>query len=165
MKFFKLLAAAAILVVSALTANAQTATQVTTTASRLDGSSIWGQANGATSCNTVSQTTANDTITITPPAGMSVYVTGFYFENTFDATGVTQTGTISTTGLNSGGGVAPFWNFGSALSTTAAAGEVVANVFSPPLKGTAGTAVTFVPSATQSAHNYLCMRATGFFAP
>lgn len=161
---FKSLALAAVLGISATAVYAQVATQVTPTATRLDGAGIFGQANGATSCNTVSQTAAQDTITITPPAGQYFYMTGFYGELTFNATGVTQTLTVSTTGLNSGGGVAPFWNFGSALSTVGP-GMAVSNPFTIPVKSAAtGTAVTFVPSATQSANNYLCMRVTGYFA-
>ena len=44
-------------------------TSVTQTATRLDAAQgWWGQANGVTSCNSVSATAANDTITITPPS-------------------------------------------------------------------------------------------------
>ena len=138
--------------------------QVQTTATPAQTGLIWGQGNGATSCNTVSETAAQDTITITPPAGMSAYITGLYIENSSDATGVTQVPTISTTGLSFTGGLAPFFSVASALSTTGMTGGVQAYVFNPPLKGAGSTSVTFVPSATQSAHNYLCMQAVGYFA-
>lgn len=160
-KFLKTMTAVGALMFAASAAHAQIATQFTQTGSMLNASTfIQGQSNGATSCNTVSQTATQDTITITPPAGLYVYITGVFMENSFDATGVTQTETVSTTNLTG----APFWNVGSALSTVGP-NMVLANTFATPVKSTAaGTAVTFVPSATQSAHNYLCMRVSGFYA-
>lgn len=121
---------------------------------------LYGQANGATSCNTISQTAAQDTITITPPAGQYVYIWEIMIDNQTDATGVTQTGTISTTNLTG----APFWSFGSALSTTQGIAPALVETFPTGLKSAApGVAVTFVPSATQSAHNYLCAHVAASF--
>jgi hypothetical protein len=123
---------------------------------------IQGQANGATSCNTVSQTAVQDTITITPPAGQYVYITEIYFQVQMDATGITQTGTISATNLTGN----PFWTFASTLTTTSGVSPPTVETFPTGLKSTvAGTPVTLVPSATQSAHNYLCAHASGFFGP
>ncbi len=156
----KLLLALALLATTASGAFSQAL--VNQNASRGDVATfLQGQSNGATSCNTVSETAAQDTVTITPPAGQFVYITEIYIENTTDATGVTQTETISATNLTG----APFWNVGGALSTTSQAPAPQIEVFPTGLKSTvAGTAVTFVPSATQSAHNYLCMHVAGYFA-
>lgn len=142
-------------------AYAQTAVQQSLP--KLDAATgIYGQANGATSCNTVSQTAANDTITITPPANQYVYLTMLSIQNTTDATGVTQTGTISSTNLTG----APFWSFATALTTVQGVAPALVEVYPTGLRSTTpGTAVTLVPSATQSAHNYLCMRAAAFFGP
>lgn len=127
---------------------------------------LYGQANGATSCNTVSETATQDTITITPGPSQYVYVTMLNIHLTTDATGVTQTETISTTGLNSSGGLAPFFDVNTALTTVQGAAPAQTIYFNPPLKSaTPGSAVTFVPSATQSAHNYLCMQAAAYLAP
>ena len=154
-----LFAAVAALALSANVASAQIA--ITQTAQRADAATFFqSQSNGATSCNTVSETAAQDTITITPPAGQYVYITELYVENTTDATGVTQTETVSTTNIAGG----PIFNVGSALTTTQGVAPPQVIVFNPPLKSAAaGVAVTFVPSATQSAHNYLCMDAAGYY--
>lgn len=159
-KIFGFLAA---LLFTAGLAHAQIAVQQNAT--RADASTwVQGQANGATSCNTVSQTVANDTITITPPAGQYVYVNQLYVYNATNATGVTQTGTIAIGGV-ANAGVAANLSFASALTTTQGVPAPQIIQFNPPLKGaTAGTAVTFTPSATQSANNYLCMWAAGYFA-
>lgn len=144
-------------------AYAQTPVAVQQSTQRIDAATfLQGQANGATSCNTVSQTAANDTVTITPPGGQFVYITEVYIENTTDATGVTQTETISSTNLTG----APFWNVGSALTTVQGIPAPQVETFPAGLKSAAaGVAVTFVPSATQSAHNYLCMHVAGYFGP
>lgn len=130
----------------------------------LDGAQwVQGQSNGSTSCNTVSQTATQDTITITPPSGKTVVVQGLYVYNVTDATGVTQTGTIAIGGVGNAGTAANL-SFGSALTTVQGVPAPQIITFGNGLMGTGqGTAVTFTPSATQSAHNYLCMFAWGTF--
>lgn len=142
----------------------QPGSSVSQTATHLDAATFWqGQANGATSCNTVSQTAANDTITITPPSGQYVYVTELIVQNSTDATGVTQTGTILVGGVQANSLPANL-SFASALTTVQGFAPPMIIPFNPPLRGsTPGVAVTFTPSATQSAHNFLCMSALGYF--
>lgn len=124
---------------------------------------VQGESNGSTSCNTVSQTAANDTITVTPPSGLTVVVKGLYVYNFTDATGVTQTGTVAIGGVNNAGTAANL-AFGSALTTVQGIPAPQIITFGDGLLGSApGTAVTFTPSATQSAHNYLCMFAWGYY--
>jgi hypothetical protein len=136
-------------------------TSVTQTATHLDAAVIWqGEAAGATSCNAVSATSASDTITITPPGGQYVYLTNFLLQHSTDATGATEVPTISMTNIGTGG----FPAFLSAASTLATTGYTV-NVDIPfgvgGLKSAAaGVAVTFVPSATLSAHTIMCNSVT-----
>jgi hypothetical protein len=130
--------------------------------SRSDAASfLQGMANGATSCNTASQTATQDTITITPPAGLFVYITGVYFDIIpVDATGVTQLGYVSSTNLTG----SPIWSQGTVAASLA--GRSISETYPTALKSTvAGTAVTFVPSATQNAKVILCGRVAGYFAP
>lgn len=156
----KLLLALALLATTASGAFAQALTSQT--ASHADAATfLQAASNGATSCNTVSETVAQDTITITPPAGQYVYITGYFGAKTTDATGVTETLTVSTTNVTG----SPIYDYNTSLSTSVQRPAIVEN-YNPPLKSTvAGTAVTFVPSATQSAHSYLCHRVAGYFAP
>lgn len=137
------------------------ATAVTQSPYHPDGSNIFtGQTNGATSCNAVSQTSASDTITLTPTGSNYVVLDGIYILNSTDATGVTQVPTISFTNINTGGFPA-ILSAASALTTVQGVPPPMTISFGPfGLKAnTPGTAVTIVPSATQSAHNILCMAA------
>ena len=140
-------------------------TSVTQTATHLDAATSWlGEAAGATSCNAVSATSASDTITITPPAGQYVYLTNFIFQHSTDATGATEVPTISMTNISTSGGVAAFLSAASTLATTGY--TVNMNIpFGPGgLKSAApGVAVTFVPSATLSAHTIMCNSVTAYF--
>ena len=140
-------------------------TSTTQTATHLDAGAFWiGQANGATSCNAVSQTAAQDTITITPPAGQYVYLTDLIVQFSTDATGATAVPTISTTNLGTGGGVAAVLSAATTLSTTGYHADVAIPFPVGGLKSaTPGTAVTIVPSATMGAHTILCMSAVGYF--
>lgn len=161
--FRKALLAVALLFAAA-PAFAQIAVQQNAT--RADAATFWvGTAQaGATTCTTVSTTAANDTLTITPPAGQYVYVTQLLLQVSTDATGATQTGYITPAGFNFAG-TAPVISEATALTTVQ--GFAPPNVinFNPPLKSALpGQAVSFTPSATQNAHVYLCMSATGYFA-
>ncbi len=140
-------------------------TATTQTATHYDSSTVWvGQANGATSCNSVSQTAANDTITITPPAGQYFYLTDLIVHFSTDATGATAVPTISTTNIGAGGGISAVLSAATTLSTTGYHAEFTIPFPVGGLKSAApGTAVTFVPSASMSAHTILCMSAVGYF--
>jgi len=135
-------------------------TSVTHTSAHLDAATIWqGSAGGAASCNAVSATAATDTITISPPGGQYVYLTEFIMQTSTDATGATEVPTISMTNIAGGG----FPAFLSAASTLATTGYPVnfAIPFPNGLKSqVAGTNVTFVPSATLSAHKIMCNSVT-----
>lgn len=127
-----------------------------------------GQANGATSCNAVSQTAAQDTITITPPSGQYVYLTGLSIQINTDATGSTAVPTLSFTNLgNLNAGLAPFLTLATTLATTGSTNT--GGIFNFPVGGlksnAASTAVTVVPSATLGAHTIVCMTAWGYTGP
>ena len=120
-------------------------------------------AGGRTTCTTSQDTTANTTITITPPAGNYVYLTGLSIDVFPNATASTSATTWSSTNLTG----SPLW----LVSTTTAA---AANPSSPfflhesyptALRSTApGTAVTIVPGAS-TASAFICARAFGYYSP
>jgi len=139
-------------------------TSITHTAAHLDAAQVWvGQANGVASCNAVSQTSASDTITITPPSGQFFYMTEFFLQHSTDATGATEVPTISMTGISTNGGVAAFLSAASTLATTGYHVETAIPFPQGLRSATAGTAVTFVPSATLSAHTIMCNSVTGYY--
>jgi hypothetical protein len=157
----RILLAFGLLLAAASGAFAQT-TPVSPIASRLDASvALQGQSAGAASCNAVSATIANDTVTITVPAGLYAYITGIYITKSTDATGVTEFQTVSATNLSG----TPIWDTSSTLNTTGQ--RVVDNeTFATPLKSSQpGVNVTFVPSANQSGHGWLCMKVAFYLAP
>lgn len=143
-------------------AQAQVAQQVTQSAQHLDAATFMqAPAGGATACATVNSTVANNTVTITPSGGQFVYITGIYIDIVSDTTGTTGVATMSTTNLTGG----PVWSL--ATLAAAAGGQAsyrqIAEHFTTPLKSrTAGTAVTFVPSA-QIANEIVCTRVAGYF--
>lgn len=126
-----------------------------------------GQANGATSCNAVSQTAAQDTITVTPPSGQFVYPFGMSVQINTDATGSTAVPTLSFTNLgNLNAGLAPFLSLATTLATTGSTNTGGVLYFPPGFKSAAaGTAVTAVPSATLGAHTIVCMTMWGVTGP
>ena len=137
-------------------------TYVTQSASRADAATfITG--NTRTSCTTSQDSVANLTITLTPPAGQYVYITGMYFEVAPNATAATSNTLWTSTNLTG----SPQWLTGT---TTAAAANPSApyfinEVYPTALKSTvAGTAVTIVPSAT-TASAFICAHAVGYFNP
>lgn len=159
----KSLALAALLTAGATLAYAQVATPVTQTATMLNATSFNQAQVGSGACNTVNTTTANGTLSITPPAGNFVYITGIDIDMTANVTPGTQVATLSTTNISGG----PFWSLATITATASSAGSFrqISETFATPLKSTAaGTAVTFVPSA-QIANSIVCMRVAGFFAP
>lgn len=164
MRKFLMAGAALALLFAAGQAVAQQATAVQQSASRLDAATgLYGPAGGATSCATVNTTAANNTVTITPPAGQYVYMSGVYVDITADTTGLTGVATLSTTNVTG----APFWSLATIVPTSGANGSFrqLAEVYPTPLRSTApGTAVTFVPSA-QSNHVIYCIRVAAYFGP
>jgi hypothetical protein len=171
-KFTKLLLAstAAVALLSAPAAFAQTPPiQVQPATPNIAGtSSFWvGQANGATSCNTVSETAAQDTITVTPPPGQFVYPFGLSIQINTDATGSTAVPTLSFTNLgNLSAGLAPFLSLATTLATTGSTNTGGIFYFPPGFKSAAPTtAVTVVPSATLGAHTIVCMTMWGVTGP
>jgi hypothetical protein len=143
---------------------AQAPTTIQQSGSRTDAAIfLAGPLGGATTCATVNTTAANGTVTITPPAGQYVYITGVYIDITSDTTGLTGVATLGTTNLTG----SPTWSL--ATLTAAAAGQAtmrqIADVFPTGLRAASpGTAVTFVPSA-QSNHVIFCTRVAGYYGP
>ena len=139
-------------------------TSTTQTATHPDAAVFWtGQANGATSCNAVSQTSASDTLTITPPSGNYAYLTALTVQFSTDATGATAVPTIAITGV-AGSGAAPYLSAATTLSTTGYHSDIVIPFPVGGLRGsTPGGAITLVPSAAMGAHSILCMTAVGYF--
>ena len=144
-------------------ANAQT-TPVQQSASKADAATFFAQnAGGRTTCSTSQDTVANLTITITPPAGNYVYLTGLYIEGESNATGASSATVWSSTNLTG----SPAW--ATPTIATAAANPSgfinVAEVYPTAIKSTvAGTAVTILPQAT-TASAYLCAHAVGYYNP
>jgi len=146
------------------TASSQAPTAIQQSGSRTDAATFLATSLGnAATCATVNTTTANGTVTITPPAGQYVYITGVYIDLPSDTTGTTGVATLSTTNITG----SPVWSLAT-LAAAAAAGATnrqIADVFPTGLRATVpGTAVTFVPSA-QIAHIALCIRVAGYYAP
>jgi hypothetical protein len=139
-------------------------TYTTQTANRADTATfVQMVAGGRTTCTTTQDTVANTTITITPPAGNYVYLTGLSIDVFPNATASTSATTWTSTNLTG----SPAW---LVSTTTAAAANPSAPFFlhdSYPtaLRSTApGTAVTIVPGAT-TASAFICARAFGYFSP
>lgn len=116
-----------------------------------------------TTCSTSQDTVANLTITITPPAGNYVYLTGLYIEGLANATGATSTTVWSSTNLTG----SPAWLTPTTASAAANPTGMInlAEIYPTGLKSTvAGTAVTILPQATTSSA-FLCAKAVGYFNP
>jgi hypothetical protein len=147
-------------------ADAQQFSGTTTTQSgyKADAATFFAQsAGGRTTCSTSQDTVANLTITITPPAGNFVYLTGVYIEGLANATGATSTTVWSSTNLSG----SPAWL--SPTTASAAANPTgfvnIAEVYPTAIRSTAaGTAVTILPQATTSSA-FLCAHAVGYFNP
>lgn len=147
-------------------AKAQTTpgTTVTQSGFKADAASFaQASAGGRTTCTTTQDTVANLTVTITPPAGQYVYITGVYLEGSANATGASSATVWSSTNLTGN----PAWltNFTTAAAANPSGPLLVAEIYPTALKSTvAGTAVTIVPSAT-SASAFLCPKVVGYFNP
>lgn len=139
-------------------------TIVTQSASKADAATFAQMVTGGrTTCSTSQDTVANLTITITPPAGNYVYLTGVYFQGLANATGATSTTVWSSTNLTG----SPAWITPTTASAAANPTSLmqVAEVYPTALRSTvAGTAVTILPQAT-TASAFLCAKAVGYFNP
>ncbi len=139
-------------------------TYTTQTAIRADAATFVQMITGGrTTCTTTQDTIANTTITITPPAGQYVYLTGLSIDVFPNATASTSATNWSSTNLTG----SPSW---LVSTTTAAAANpsvpmLMHETYPTALKSTvAGTAVTIVPVAT-TASAYVCARAFGYYNP
>src|SRR6266550_1587647 len=87
--------------------------------------------NTSTNCTSVSQTAAQDTLTIPAPGGgLSIYISGFYMRVSQNATGVTNTGTVAASNITG----SPVWDYNTALSTTGTSAFNIAEVYPTGLK-------------------------------
>lgn len=154
------------LLMAAVEAEAQTAPGTITTQSGYKAdSATFAQmvAGGRTTCSTSQDTVANLTITITPPAGQYVYLTGLFIEGMANATGATSTTVWSSTNLTG----SPAWLTPTTASAAANPTGLInlSEVYPTALKSTVpGTAVTILPQAT-TASAFLCAKAVGYFNP
>lgn len=147
-------------------ANAQQAlgTVVTQSGFKADAATFFAQsAGGRTTCSTTQDTVANETITITPPAGNYVYLTGLYIEGAANATGASSAVIWSSTNLNGG----PAWlvNFTATAAANPSGQVVLTEPYPTGVRSTTpGTAVTLVPQTT-AASAFMCAHAVGYFNP
>lgn len=147
-------------------AKAQSTAGTVTTQSgyKADSATFFAQsAGGRTTCSTTQDTVANETITITPPAGNYVYLTGIYIEGSPNATGASSATVWSATNLSG----SPAWlvNFTASAAANPTNEYVLAETYPTGLKSTvAGTAVTILPQAT-AASAFQCAHAVGYFNP
>ncbi len=136
------------------------ATLTTQSAFRADAASFTA-GNTRTSCTTTQDSVANLTLTITPPAGNYVYLTGFFIEAGTNATGAASAVAWSSTNLTG----SPAWLSSTNAVTTAPSTQQVAEIYPTGMKSTvAGTAVTIVPNVTM-ASAYQCVHAVGYYSP
>lgn len=137
-------------------------TYVTQSGSRADAASFYA-APAATSCTTSQASIANLTVTITPPAGNFVYLTGLYIEYLANATAAASATLWTATNLTG----TPAWLAAvNASGTGVPTGEyLIAETYPTGLRSTvAGTPVTILPQAT-SASTFQCVKAVGYFSP
>lgn len=151
-------------VINEASAQQAAGTYTTQTAYRPDAATFMQQvAGGRTTCSTSQDSVANLTITITPPAGNYVYLTGFYVEGQSNATGATSTTVWSSTNLNG----SPAWLTPTIATAAANPSALIqlAEVYPTGMRSTTpGTAVTILPQAT-TASAFLCAHAVGYFNP
>jgi hypothetical protein len=138
--------------------------QIQQTGTKADAATFFSQsAGGRTTCSTTQDTVANETITITPPAGNYVYLTGVYIEVAANATAASSATLWTSTNLTG----SPTWLANvTASSASVPSGEyVISEMYPTGLRSqVAGTAVTILPTAT-SASTFQCAHAVGYFSP
>ena len=159
-----LLAGASLLAISASESFAQQALPVTTTGTVNPAVSLFGASNGTTSCNTTAETSAQDTVTMTPGSNQFVYITGVYIDIVSgNVTGGTSVATASFSNMTN----SPVYSLATITATSGANGTFrqIAEVYNPPLRSqAAGTAVAWTPSATLSNSTIVCPRIAAYFA-
>lgn len=106
--------------------------------------------------------TSATTITITPPSGYFVYITGLEITNCAGATAVTAAAVTTVTTTNLSGAA---WTLGSGVTAGLCQPQAPNGPFSNPLKSaTAGTAVTIV-LPTFATNQTIRVSAYYYFAP
>jgi hypothetical protein len=138
-----------------------TSTSTSQSAFHADASSILA-ATTAANCTTTQVAVATLSMTITPPSGSYVYITGMYIETASNGTGSTGSTTAWTsTGLTN----TPSWLV-NAGGTGASLASQVSETYPPGgLRSvTPGTAVVLAPVATM-ASAFTCAKVTGYFSP
>ncbi len=136
---------------------------VTQSASKADAATFYAQSAVASACTTVAAAIANLTITISPPAGNYVYLTGFYLEYLPNATAANSATVWTSTNLNG----TPSWlaNVSASSASVPTTEYLVAEIYPTAVKSlVAGTPVTILPTAT-SASTFQCAHAVGYFNP
>lgn len=136
-------------------------TSVTGSAYHADSSGVLATTSAA-NCTTTQVAVATLSMTITPPAGNYVYITGMYIETASNGTGSTTSTTAWTsTGLTN----TPSWLV-TAGGTGAPAISQIAETYPPGGLKSAnpGTAVVLAPVATL-ASAYTCAKVTGYYSP
>lgn len=148
--------------------NAQTAalpggvTAVQQSAARADAAAF-NNSPTFTNCTTTQASTANLTITVTPPAGNYVYLSSLTAQQGSNATGAAAASVAALSSTNLTG--APAWLLDTNTGSQSIGAEVINQVWPTGLKSTApGTAVTIVPTATL-ASTYVCIQASGWYSP
>ena len=135
---------------------------VTQSGSKADASTFYA-APAATSCTTSQASIANLTVTITPPAGQYVYLTGVYVEYLPNAPAASSAPLWTATTVPG----PPAWlaNVTASASSGPTTEFLIAEIYPTGLKSTvAGTPVTILPQAT-SASTFQCVKAVGYFSP
>jgi hypothetical protein len=156
--FFKVLAAAGLILGAVIggSANAQQATPVQQSASRLDAGGAFVFA------PTPSINQAQTTITIPAASGLCAYIDSLLVSVGMDATGTTGVQTFTTTNL---GGLA-YSFFPVVIATSPSApyfGQQL--VGSTPLKAASCGVATTIVSPAQATHNAYAMAVYGHYAP
>jgi hypothetical protein len=116
-------------------------------------------------CTGTQQSTANLTLTMTPPAGQYVYLQSFVASVAPNATGAASTAAYTSTNLTGG----PTWLIAEQASAAGTpqvlSSPQIADFYPTGLKSqSAGTAVTLVPTATMASAS-VCPHATYWVGP
>lgn len=158
------LGAAALMAAEPVYAQSALGTVTTQSGQKADAATFFAQsAGGRTTCSTTQDTVVNETITITPPAGNFVYLTGLYLEGAANATGASSAVVWTSTNLTG----SPAWlmSFTATAAANPSAQVLVNEQYPTALKSTvAGTAVTILPQTT-AASAFQCAHAIGYFNP
>jgi len=135
---------------------------VTQSGSKADAAAFFA-APAATSCTTSQASIANLTVTITPPAGNYVYLTGVYIEYLPNATAASSATLWTATNITG----TPAWlaNVTASAASVPTTEFLISEIYPTGLKSTVpGTPVTILPQAT-SASTFQCVKAVGYFSP